>query len=1337
MDAHPSLQLAGLPLDAFPIGISVADAQGRILQINAAAVRLLGLEATEPLGQSLHSPEWKLLRGDGSPWPVEALPGLRALREQVRIEGAEMGVLRPDGEVVWLQVTAEPLGPDQVLITYGDVSESHRSKQILSARARLTEAALELSLEHLLRATLDEAETLTGSCIGFYHFMEEDQVHLRLQAWSTRTEAEFCRAEGKGSHYPIAQAGVWADCVRARRPLIHNDYASLPHKKGLPPGHATVLRELAVPVLRGGRVVAILGVGNKATEYRESDVDAVQRLADLAWDLADSKRTQELLLARERSFQEVIENAPLAMLIAEGPEEKVTFLNQKFEELFGYSSEEIRSVADWWPRAYPDPEYRAQIQAEWAQLVQRARSEGKRSDPQHVTVTCKDGFRRFIRIELANIGEAHVVTFTDLTERRQTEEVLSFLATCAGVPEEDFFQSLARFLAEKLEADFICIDQLEGDGLTARTLAVWCDGYFEDNVVYALKDTPCGEVVGKEVCCFPASVTKLFPKDQVLQDLRAESYAGVTLWGHTGRPVGLIAVIRRRPLGDPTIVEAVLRLVAGRASGELERVQTEAVLKESQEAYRRQFTDSISMMLLIDPEDGRIIDANPSAVAFYGHPKEHLLTMHLADINTLTPTELKVAQDSVAEGNGAHFEFRHRLADGSVRDVAVSSSRIHLRERVLLHSIIHDISERKRAEEALSRSQAELQAIYAHAPVMMCVVDEERRILYVNPAMTEFTGGSEDHLKGGHACGIFGCIHAIEVPQGCGFGTNCQACALKLALEDTLRNGRGHRNIEYRTTLVNEGQAREVALLASTALFQAGGQRFLLLCLHDITDRKKVEEALRVSEERYRTQFHRASEGIFSLSPAGDLIEVNEAFARMHGYTREDMLSMNLRDLDTPETSVQMPERMGRLLAGEALTFEVEHYHKDGHGFPMEVSASLVSSGGTPFILAFHREITERRQADAERRRLQAQLQQAQKMESLGSLAGGVAHDMNNVLGAILGLASAHLETQREGTPTHRALDTISKAAIRGGKMVQSLLRFARQSHGEEQELDLNTLLREEVRLLERTILAQVRLEMDLAPELRPIRGDASALSHALMNLCVNAVDAMPHQGTLTLRTRNIDQDWIEVLVADTGIGMPKEILEKAMDPFFTTKGVGKGTGLGLSIVYSTVKAHQGRVEIWSEPGQGTRVSLRFPACTAATGATQPNTRLATTPVTRALSVLVVDDDELIQSSMQSILEVLGHGAVAASSGEEALLMLEAGLEPDLVILDMNMPGLGGIGTLPRLRDLRPEVPVLLATGRADQTAQSLVDAHSGVILVPKPFGIRELQRNLDKLSHG
>ena len=415
--------------------------------------------------------------------------------------------------------------------------------------------------------------------------------------------------------------------------------------------------------------------------------------------------------------------------------------------------------------------------------------------------------------------------------------------------------------------------------------------------------------------------------------------------------------------------------------------------------------------------------------------------------------------------------------------------------------------------------------------------------------------------------------------------------------------------------------------------------------------------------------------------------------------------------------AIMMLVGLGLLLGGAALLF-FRQYHR--------LKGALASRDQAERAVQLEQQ---------QKAKLEAQLQQSRKMESLGSLAGGIAHDMNNVLGAILGIASAHEEMEPEGTPARRAFETIIKAAERGGKMVKSLLRFAHQSPAETRAIDLNAILREEVELLQRTTLAQVHLVLDLDPGLQPILGDASALAQALMNLCVNAVDAMPEAGTLTLRTRNQSPEWVEVLVQDTGSGMPPEVLARALEPFFTTKEVGKGTGLGLSMVYSTVKAHHGQLHILSEHGLGTQVSLRFPVCVKEPSGPSPTTADFPGPERRSLRVLLVDDDELVQKSMEAILGSLGHEVHIAPSGEAALAALEAGFAPQVVILDMNMPGLGGRGTLPRLRLLLPQVPVLLSTGRADQSAQDLAGAYPLVTLLPKPISIKVLKGHLEALG--
>ena len=422
-------------------------------------------------------------------------------------------------------------------------------------------------------------------------------------------------------------------------------------------------------------------------------------------------------------------------------------------------------------------------------------------------------------------------------------------------------------------------------------------------------------------------------------------------------------------------------------------------------------------------------------------------------------------------------------------------------------------------------------------------------------------------------------------------------------------------------------------------------------------------------------------------------------------------------------SSVTIPIRMRDQVVGALKVYTGEaKIFQDQEVVLLEEAASHLSYG------------LEQLNADRHRRQLETELAHAQKMDSLGSLAGGVAHDMNNVLGAILGLASMQEDQAPEGSALKQSMRTIAKACQRGATMVKGLLGFARQGLAEEKVLDLNSLVREEVALLERTTFQRVELDMDLAKNLWPMTGDAGALIHALMNLCVNAVDAMPNGGTLTLRTLNGADGMVVLEVADTGSGMPREILDKAMDPFFTTKPQGKGTGLGLAIVYGTVKAHRGTVAMRSEPGHGTRVTMRFPSCRTQTEASggAPEAERAMPP--RTMQVLVVDDDELMQSSLAAMLGNLGHTVTACACGEDALAALEAGYQPEAVLLDMNMPGLGGAATLLHLRALRPDVPVIIATGRADLEALTLVETFKRVTLLTKPFGQPELERQLRAL---
>jgi signal transduction histidine kinase/CheY-like chemotaxis protein len=492
------------------------------------------------------------------------------------------------------------------------------------------------------------------------------------------------------------------------------------------------------------------------------------------------------------------------------------------------------------------------------------------------------------------------------------------------------------------------------------------------------------------------------------------------------------------------------------------------------------------------------------------------------------------------------------------------------------------------------------------------------------------------------------------------------------------------------------------------------------------------EEELRRNEAQTTSLLRAIPDLIFMLGRDGEYITCHVGDESAVYMPMEAFQHRKIQEVLPEPLGRQFQEVIGAVLGGN--TVRSLEYSLIIQGEERNFEAR-VAPCGPDVVIAVVRDMTRQKRGEAQRLNLQLQLQQAQKMESLGNLAGGVAHDMNNVLGAILGIASFLQEMRPEGEHLGKAADTIVKAANRGAELVRNLLRFARQEPIRRNNLDLNSLVGDVAQLLERTTLAKINLALDLAPALRPVSGDPSSLTHSLMNICVNSVDAMPNGGTLTMRTRNVDDGWVEIAITDTGCGMPPEVLQKALDPFFTTKGTGKGTGLGLTMVYSTVKAHGGWMDLQSEPGKGTCVTLRFRPAEPGGAPSEPQDVDGPPVQAHALKILVVDDDELMQVTLLRLLETLGHVPVTAADGESALVSLAEGSLPNLILLDMNMPGLGGMGTLPRIRANHPALPVVLITGKADQDALALVQTYPCVSLLPKPFSLGELRDRIESCT--
>jgi PAS domain S-box-containing protein len=616
---------------------------------------------------------------------------------------------------------------------------------------------------------------------------------------------------------------------------------------------------------------------------------------------------------------------------------------------------------------------------------------------------------------------------------------------------------------------------------------------------------------------------------------------------------------------------------------------------------------------------------------------------------------------------------------------------------------------RVEALAGLEESKALYQSLSEHIPVSLFRRDCEGRLVYANPAMLrDFGLPLEECLGHRHTD-----HHAKD-----------QAARLQEEDDQVLAGATLHRIRAYRVPSTGEEQSREVV---KSPVRNARGEIVGLQGVSwDVTERVQQDHAVKHLLEQYQAVIQTAVDGFLRIGPDDRILEVNDAYCRISGYNREELLGKPLHELVVGETPEQISARYRKVQEEGLGYFQVRHRTRDDRLVDLEISVTFLPSMG--FCVVFLRDITERNLATVERKRLETEVLHMQKIESLGRLAGGVAHDMNNVLGAIMAISGLLAVKHPEDSGIQKDVNNLMNAANRGRDLVQGLNQFARKELHEPVPLDLNELMRREAELLRRTTLQAVEVVLELEEPLPFVRGEANVLANALMNLCVNALDAMAGKGRLRLATHCLPPDQVELVVEDSGEGMTPDVLAKAMEPFFTTKPAGKGTGLGLSMVYGAVKAHAGTLDLQSMPGAGTRVTIRLPATEAAPASAQ-GPAVASAAKRQKLRVLLVDDDEMILATIPPMLSALGHQVTAASSGAEALRRLEAGLGVDLVVLDLNMPAMDGREMLGRLRLVQPDLPVLMATGNSGDLGLDDFLARDGrAALLRKPFTLTELQ---------
>jgi two-component system, cell cycle sensor histidine kinase and response regulator CckA len=505
----------------------------------------------------------------------------------------------------------------------------------------------------------------------------------------------------------------------------------------------------------------------------------------------------------------------------------------------------------------------------------------------------------------------------------------------------------------------------------------------------------------------------------------------------------------------------------------------------------------------------------------------------------------------------------------------------------------------------------------------------------------------------------------------------------------------------------------------------------------------QLEREKATAEEHYRLLIDTLNDGLGVQDLDGRFTYVNDKLCEMTGCVRDEMIGRPITDFLDETSKKYCSETASKIEIEGFKRYELEMLKKDGRSFPVIISPQSLkdSEGRLKGYFALIADVSKPKEIEKERQRMEAELQQAQKMESIGVLAGGISHDFNNSLQAILGYTQMLLIETEGIVSIHSKLLQIEKAAKRAGELTQQLLAFSRKVESRLRPTDLNHEVSQVGSLLQRTILKMINISLNLGDNLHIINADPSQIEQILMNLAINARDAMSEEGSITIKTENITVDfeysknhfglnpgdYVLLTFSDTGQGMDQETISRIFEPFFTTKGPGKGTGLGLPMVYGLIKKHNGYIECNSKPGEGTSFKIFFPVVGDVVENAPDKKDNATVPEGTE-TILIIDDEALVRELAEHMLAKFGYKVLTASGAETGLRIYRDNKDCiALVILDMIMPGMGGIRCLEELQKIKRDAKVIIASGYTAEGTRNNVLSSGAKGFINKPFNIREM----------
>jgi PAS domain S-box-containing protein len=750
-----------------------------------------------------------------------------------------------------------------------------------------------------------------------------------------------------------------------------------------------------------------------------------------------------------------------------------------------------------------------------------------------------------------------------------------------------------------------------------------------------------------------------------------------------------------------------------------DRKQAEKALQQSEEKYRDLFENAIDPIVILDAEHN-FVDMNKRALELFGYSREEFLQMKVFDI---IPSEQVAASKEEFEklhtkGKYEKFVGKIRTKDGRWLDIEVSSSAIVKNGKIIgSRDIIRDITERKKTEENLYLNKYMIDNIQE----MILWVDPEAHFVFVNDHTCRTLGYTREEL-------LYMTVHDID--------PNFPEEVWPQHWENIKQSGRA-RTIE---TIALHKNGRRIPIEVVINYLNFFGKEFHCCFVHDITERKKAEEILKESEDRFRILLDKGFDGIF-IHRDLIILDMNQRMADISGYSPSELLQSNVINLFTPDSQKSIHNYIS---SGQKGYYEVKLLRKEGQIVDIEAFGAPCKFHGRGARIVAIRDITEQK-------KLHEQLRQAQKMEAIGHLAGGVAHDFNNILSAIVGYAHLTLLKLKDDDPLRMNIEEILTASDKAANLTQSLLAFSRKQLIVSKPVSINSIVFNMKKILDRIIGEDIDFKViNNAVNDLIVKVDKGQIEHVLMNLATNARDAMPDGGKLTITTEeiNIDEHFIRmhqegeigkyavITVTDTGVGMDKKTRENIFEPFFTTKEVGKGTGLGLAMVYGTIKQHNGFINVYSEQGKGTTFNIYLPLAESVVEHMGKNEEA---PVASGNEkILLIEDDQDVRRSIKSLLEEFGHTVIEAADGDQAITLFSKNKDFfQLVISDVIMPRQSGKEVYDELKKIRPDIKILFVSGYSADILTKKGIVGEGINFISKPINpevfFRKIREVLDK----